>query len=409
MFKTFRIPFWTLIPTLAFGQATVTIPPAPNPAANLMPISPLRADAVGGGVRIKDLGFIAGARANQLTGFGVVVGLNNTGDKDTVYSKQSLANMFKQFGINVPATAVSSKNSAAVMVTASLPPFMKSGSKIDVTVASVGDSTSLTGGQLIVTPLMGLNGKVYAVAQGPVNNNAFTLGPAGAQITKNHPTAGQIVNGGLVEKEVKVTLVNNHQIDIVLRDSDFTLAARMKEAINRKSQHLGGRGLMAEAIDGNSIRVQVPEQFRASPIDFIAQLHAITVVPDSKALVVMNEKTGTIVATSRVRILSCAIAHGNIYLAVSNSPEVSQALPGAPVGTVDPAGGVVGGGATTVVPRSVANVTETGGGLSVFPELPTVQEVAMALNSLGATPRDMMSIFQELKKAKALQAELIVQ
>ena len=226
MFERFRIPFLALVPTLAFGQPAVT-PPAPNPAANLEPISPLRANAVGGGVRIKDLGFIAGARANQLTGFGVVVGLHNTGDKDTVYSKQSLANMFKQFGINAPASSVSSKNSAAVMITALLPPFMKSGSKIDVTVAAVGDATSLTGGQLIVTPLMGLNGKVYAVAQGPVSNNAFTLGPAGAQITKNHPTVGKIVNGALVEKEVNVTLVRNDQIDIVLRDSDYTLVARM--------------------------------------------------------------------------------------------------------------------------------------------------------------------------------------
>ena len=397
MFERFRIPFWALVPTLAFGQATITPPPAPNPVANLMPISPLRANAVGGGVRIKDLGFIAGARANQLTGFGVVVGLNNTGDKDTVYSKQSLANMFKQFGINVPATSVSSKNSAAVIITASLPPFMKNGSKIDVTVAAVGDATSLTGGQLIVTPLMGLDGKVYAVAQGPVSNNSIMINTEGAAITKNHPTAGQVVNGALVEKEVNVTLVKNDQIDLILRDSDYTLAARMKEAINLQSQRLGGRGRIAEALDGNSVRVRVPDQFRASPVDFIAQLHAITVVPDSKALVVMNEKTGTIVATSRVRILSCAIAHGNIYLAVAKAAEVSQPGPLAQAGT------------TTTVPRTTVNITESGKPMQVFPELPTVQEVAMALNSLGATPRDMMSIFQELKKAKALQAELIVQ
>ena len=396
MFERFRIPFLALVPTLAFGQPAVT-PPAPNPAAHLEPISPLRANAVGGGVRIKDLGFIAGARANQLTGFGVVVGLNNTGDKDTVYSKQSLANMFKQFGINVPASSVSSKNSAAVMITALLPPFMKSGSKIDVTVAAVGDATSLTGGQLIVTPLMGLDGKVYAVAQGPVSNNSIMISAEGAAITKNHPTAGQIVNGALVEKEVNVTLVRNDQIDIVLRDSDYTLVARMKEAINRESQRLGGRGLIAAALDGNTVRVTMPDQFRSSPIDFIAQLHAITVVPDSKALVVMNEKTGTIVATSRVKILSCAIAHGNIYLAVSSYDELQGGGAFAPPG------------AAALVPSDVAKVTEQGGGLNVFPELPTVQDVARALNSLGATPRDMMAIFQELKKAKALQAELIVQ
>jgi len=396
MLERFRIPFLALVPMLAFGQPAVT-PPAPNPAAKLEPVSPLRANVVGGGVRIKDLGFIAGARANQLTGFGVVVGLNNTGDKDTVYSKQSLANMFKQFGINVPASSVSSKNSAAVMITASLPPFMKSGSKIDVTVASVADATSLTGGQLIVTPLMGLDGKVYAVAQGPVSNNSIMISAEGAAITKNHPTAGQIVNGALVEKEVNVTLVRNDQVDIVLRDSDFTLVARMKEAINRESQRLGGRGLIAAALDGNTVRVKMPDQFRASPIDFIAQLHAITVVPDSKALVVMNEKTGTIVATSRVRILSCAIAHGNIYLAVAETPVAAQPGPLAQAGT------------TAILPRSTVNITESGKPMQVFPELPTVEDVAKALNTLGATPRDMMAIFQELKKAKALQAELIVQ
>ncbi len=399
MFERLRIPFWALVPMLAFGQPAAAPRPLPNPTAirsNLMPINPLRANAVGGGVRIKDLGFVAGARPNQLTGFGVVVGLNNTGDKDTVYSKQSLANMFKQFGINVPATSVSSKNSAAVMLTASLPPFMKSGSKIDVTVAAVGDATSLTGGQLVVTPLMGLDGRVYAVAQGPVSNNAFSLGDGDAAVMKNHPTAGQIVNGALVEKEVNVTLVRNNQIDIVLRDSDFTLAARMKEAINRHSQRLGGRGLIAEALDGNSVRVSVPEIFRASPVDFIAQLHAITVVPDSRALVVMNEKTGTIVATSRVRILSCAIAHGNMYLAVAKAPVAVQPGP-------------LAQGNTAILPRTTLDITESGRPMQVFPELPTVQEVAMALNSLGATPRDMMSIFQELKKARALQAELIVQ
>ena len=182
----------------------------------------------------------------------------------------------------------------------------------------------------------------------------------------------------------------------MLNAADFTLTARMAEAIRAQSQRLGGAGWFAAAQDGNSVRVTVPDQFRAAPIDFIAQLQAITVVPDSKARVVMNERTGTIVATSRVKVLSCAIAHGNIYLAVNKSPEVSQPGPMAEVG------------ATTTVPRDVANVTERGGGLNVFPELPTVQEVSAALNSLGATPRDMMTIFHMLKAAEALQAELII-
>ena len=391
-------PFWFLLPVMAMGQPVV--PPAPvapaNPATNLIPINPLRQNAVGGGVRIKDLGFIAGARANQLSGIGVVVGLNNSGDKDPIYTKQMLANVYKQFGINVPASSVSSKNSAAVFISASLPPFAKSGSKIDVAVSASGDATSLAGGMLITTPLMRPDGRVYAVAQGQISNNAFTLGTDNAQTTKNHPTAGMISNGALVEKEVQVNLVRNDQIDLYLRQADYTLAARMAAAINAQSQRLGGRGFIARSMDGNSIRVAVPGQFRASPIDFLAQLEAITVVPDSKARVVLNEKTGTIVATARVRILSCAIAKGNIYLNVSKSPEVSQPGAMAQIGT------------TTTVPRDVSVVTEKGGGLNVFPELPTVQEVASALNSLGVTPHDMMAIFQELKASGALQAELIV-
>ena len=386
-----------LLATPVIAHAQVAVPVPNNPAANLRTMNTMRTNAIGGGVRIKDLTFIEGARPNQLTGFGIVVGLNNTGDKDTVYSKQSLANMFKQFGVSVPSTAVSSKNAAAVMVTANLAPFLKSGSRIDVTVAATGDATSLTGGQLISTPLMGPDGRVYAVAQGPVNNNAFALGTDAALVMKNHPTAGQVVNGGIVEKEVNVTLMRNNHIKIILRDSDFTIAARMQAAINGQAQRLGGRGHIARALDGNSVRVSVPEQFRAAPIDFIAHLHAIEVVPDSTARVVMNEKTGTIVATSRVRVLSCAIAHGNIFLQVTSEKEVIQPPPLAPAGTQ-----------AQTVNRDSVKITENGGGLNVFAEMPTVQEVAAALNSLGATPRDMMAIFQELKTAKALQADLIV-
>jgi flagellar P-ring protein precursor FlgI len=384
-----------LIPTLAWSQAAIVTPPGIS-GANLMPISPLRANAVGGGVRIKDLSFIEGARANQLTGFGVVLGLNNTGDKDTVYSKQALANMLQQYGLTVPATSVSSKNAAAVMITANLPAFAKSGSKIDVNVMSMGDATSLTGGALIQTPLVGADGRVYAVAQGQVSNNSFKLGTDDASVTKNHPTSGSLIGGAFVEKEVQATLMRDGQISIILNATDFTLAARMAEAIRGQAQRLGGQGWFAAAKDGNSVQVHVPDQFRAAPIDFIAQLQAITVVPDSKARVVINERTGTIVATSRVKILSCAIAHGNIYLAVNRGKDAIQPGPLAQAGT------------TALVPADVAKVAEGGGGLNVFPEMPTVQEVSQALNSLGATPRDMMTIFHMLKAAEALQAELII-
>jgi len=190
--------------------------------------------------------------------------------------------------------------------------------------------------------------------------------------------------------------VRDGQINIILNATDFTLAARMAEAIRGQAQRLGGQGWFAAAKDGNSVQVNVPDQFLAAPIDFIAQLQAITVVPDSKARVVINERTGTIVATSRVKILSCAIAHGNIYLAVNRGKEAIQPNPLAQTGT------------TALVPADVAKVAEGGGGLNVFAEMPTVQEVSQALNSLGATPRDMMTIFHMLKAAEALQAELII-
>jgi len=297
----------------------------------------------------------------------------------------------------VPDTAVSSKNIAAVMVTANLPAFAKNGALLDVNVAAMGDATSLTGGTLIFTPLIGADGKVYATAQGEVLNNAFSVGTDNAQAVKNHPTAGRVVNGGTVEKEVKATIVQNNMIEINLRRPDFTMAKRLKDAINAKSQFLGGRGLIAMAMDGNSVRVTVPDQFQSAPIDFIAHLHAIEVVPDSRAVVVMNEKTGTIVATARVRILSCAISHGNIHVNIAQAPVASQ--PGA----------LAQAGNTQLLPRDTVTITESGKPMQVVPELPTVEEVAQALNKLGATPRDMMAIFQELKKADVLQADLIVQ
>ena len=391
------ILFWMMIPVLAFGQqAGITLPPAPNPSANLQTVSPLRANAVGGGVRIKDIAYFRGEHPNGIHGVGVVTGLNNTGDKDTIYSKQAIANLLKHYGINVPATSVSTKNSAVVTLTANLSPYAKRGAKIDISINSMGDATSLTGGFLHMAP-MTAGGRVYALASGPLSNNSFSLGTDNAAVTKNHPTGGILINGAVVEREVPVTLVVDGFMDICLSKPDTVLAARMKEAILGQAQRLGGVGNFASAIDGGTIRVKVPDQFRAAPVDFAAQLQAITVVPDSKAIVVMNERTGTIVATSRVKILSCAVAHGNIYLTVAKGQDVSQPNPLSQTGT------------TQLTPADSVNVTEGNGGLYLFPELPTVQEVSAALNVLGATPRDMMTIFSALKEAGALQAELKMQ
>ncbi len=349
------------------------------------------------GVRVKDLAYVKGARHNQLVGYGLVVGLNNTGDKDTVYSKQSIANMLLRYGIRVPGapdgTGVSSKNIAAVMIIADIPPFVKNGAKIDVIVSAMGDATTLTGGVLIQTPLLGADNKVYAVAQGPVSNNSLMAATANAAATKNHPTTAQIVGGALVEREIPVTLVKDNAIEFILREYDFSDTARLAEAINQKFP------LSTRAIDGNTVRIEIPEDYQGASIDFIAQLQQLTLEPDTKARVVINERTGTIVATSPVRVSACAIAQGNVVITIAQSGEVSQPGAAAQVGQ------------TVTVPADTVTITEEGGAsrkLMPFRDMPTVEEVATSLNALQVGPRDMMAIFQALKQAGALKAELLI-
>jgi len=349
------------------------------------------------GVRVKDLAYVKGARHNQLVGYGLVVGLNNTGDKDTVYSKQSIANMLLRYGIRVPGapdgTGVSSKNVAAVMIIADIPPFVKNGAKIDVIVSAMGDATTLQGGVLIQTPLLGADNKVYAVAQGPVSNNSLMAATANAATTVNHPTTAQIVGGALVEREIPVTLVKDNAIEFILREHDFSDTARLAEAINQKFP------LSTRAIDGNTVRIEIPEDYQGASIDFIAQLQQVTLEPDTKARVVINERTGTIVATSPVRVSACAIAQGNVVITIAQSGEVSQPAAAAQVGQ------------TVTVPADTVTITEEGGAsrkLMPFRDMPTVEEVATSLNALQVGPRDMMAIFQALKQAGALKAELLI-
>ncbi len=349
------------------------------------------------GVRVKDLAYVKGARHNQLVGYGLVVGLNNTGDKDTVYSKQSIANMLLRYGIRVPGapdgTGVSSKNVAAVMIIADIPPFVKNGAKIDVIVSAMGDATTLQGGVLIQTPLLGADNKVYAVAQGPVSNNSLMAATANAATTVNHPTTAQIVGGALVEREIPVTLVKDNAIEFILREYDFSDTARLAEAINQKFP------LSTRAIDGNTVRIEIPEDYQGASIDFIAQLQQVTLEPDTKARVVINERTGTIVATAPVRVAACAIAQGNVVITIAQSGAVSQPAAAAQVGQ------------TVTVPADTVTITEEGGAsrkLMPFRDMPTVQEVATSLNALQVGPRDMMAIFQALKQAGALKAELLI-
>jgi flagellar P-ring protein precursor FlgI len=345
------------------------------------------------GTRVRDLVMIAGARDNQLVGYGLVAGLAGDGDKDQIYDQQSIANMLQRYGINLSAAAVSAKNVAVVMVTADIPAFAKPGSRIDVTVASMGDAKSLQGGVLLQTPLMGADNKVYAVAQGALSIGGFTAGEGGAggaTVTKNHPTTGQIINGALVEREIPTAVVRDKTVELLLRDPGFTSAALMATAINTVFTN------SAHAADSASVQVQMPEGTDLDPVSFIARLENVEVTTDVPARIIINERTGTIVATSRIHISSCAVAYGNLTISVASTLDVSQ--PNA----------FSSGGTTQVTPRTDTKVTETKSAMIPLPELPTVEKVAQALNTLGATPRDMMAIFQAMKQAGALQAELII-
>lgn len=345
------------------------------------------------GVRVRDLAMVAGARDNQLVGYGLIAGLAGDGDKDPVYTKQTVANLLQRYGINVPAATLSAKNVAVVMVTADIPAFMKSGERLDVQVASMGDAKTLQGGVLLQTPLLGADNKVYAVAQGPISVGGFTAGPGGAggaSVSKNHPTAAQIIGGALVEREIPTHIVRDNAIELLLREPGFTSAARLAMAVNEVFTN------SARAVDSTTVQVRMPEGVQDSPVEFIARLESLEVTPDTPARIIINEKTGTIVATSKIHVSSCAIAHGNITINVASSLDVSQPTPFST------------GGTTAVTPRTSTSVTETRSSLVPIPELPTVEKVASALNSLGVTPRDMMAIFEAMKQAGALQAELVI-
>jgi flagellar P-ring protein FlgI len=360
---------------MGFGLLTAAIPASAN------------------GVRVKDLVVVSGARDNQLVGYGLIVGLAGDGDKNPVYTVQSVANMLQRFGISIPASTLQAKNVAAVLVTADIPAFVKSGARLDVTIASLGDAKSLQGGILLQTPLLGADGNIYAVAQGATSVGGFVSGsggPGGATVQKNHPTVSQIVGGALVEREIPATIVREDFIELLLREPDFTSSARMAMAINEQFTN------SAQALDSTTVRVRIPAGLEASPVDFIARLESIEMTPDTTARIVINERTGTIVANSKIRIAHCAVSHGNMTITIASSLDVSQPGPFSQ------------GGRTAVTPRTDTKVSESKATLVTLPELPTVEKVASALNTLGVTPRDMMAIFQAMKQAGALQAELLL-
>ncbi len=343
--------------------------------------------------RIKDLTVIEGDRDNQLVGYGLVVGLAGDGDSNPQATLHSVANVLQRYGITVsPGQDITAKNAAAVMVTADISAFLKSGARIDVTVASMGDAKALQGGVLLQTPLIGADGRVYAVAQGPIAIGGFlggSGGSGGATVQKNHPTVGTISNGAIVEREIPSQIVHDGVMRLLLHNPDFNSAARMADAINETFP------AAAYAVDAATVQVHLPLAYHARDVSFIADLGVIDVTPDTLARIVINERTGTIVATSTVRISQVAIADGSLTITVSQNTGVSQ-----PNGFSQ--------GTTQTTNSTQTAVDERKGGLIMLNPQPSIDRLAAALNALGVSTREMMAIFQTLKRSGALQAELII-
>ena len=342
--------------------------------------------------RVKDLTLVEGGRDNQIVGYGIVVGLAGDGDSNAATTLRSVSNILARYGLTVNSADIKAKNAAAVMITADIGAFLKPGARIDVNVASMGDAKSLQGGVLLQTPLLGADGRVYAVAQGAVAIGGFlggAGGAGGATVQKNHPTVGVISSGGIVEREVPSTFVRDNQLRLLLHNPDFTSAARMADAINARWP------AAANAVDAATVNVALPTGYQGQDVAFIADLGTIEVQPDTLARIVINERTGTIVATSTVRLSQVAIALGSLTITVTSNVGVSQ--PNA-----------FAQGQTVAVPTTQTDVNEVKGGFTVLNEPPTIERLAAALNALGVSTREMMAILQSLKRSGALQAELVI-
>lgn len=344
--------------------------------------------------RIKDIADFEGVRENQLVGYGLVVGLNGTGDdlkKKAVFTRESLIGMLDRLGVNARSTDLETKNVAAVMVTANLPPFARQGSGIDVTVSSLGDATSLQGGTLLVTPMVGADGEIYAVAQGQVTTGGFSAQGQAESVVKGVPTSGRISHGGIVEREVPFDIAALKNVKIALRNPDFTTAQRITDAINGS---MGGGS--AKTLDSGTVELNLGQ--RGDPTSAITSIEQLPIDPDTPARVVIDETTGVIVIGDNVRISKVAIAQGNLTIRVTETPQVSQPSPFSNTGV------------TTVVPRTNINVQQDQGRkLEVLPAGVSLEELVAGLNSLGVGPRDMISILQSIKVAGALQADIVVQ
>jgi flagellar P-ring protein precursor FlgI len=348
-----------------------------------------------GAARLKELVTIEGVRDNQLIGYGLVVGLNKTGDRlQTIFSAQSLTNLLQRMGVSVPPDAIRVNNTASVMVTATLPPFAQPGTRIDATAAAIGDASSLQGGLLLLTSLRASDGQTYAVVQGPVVTGGFVAGRTGTSATVNHPTVGRVPNGAIVEQEAP-SVAPSETVRLQLRNADYTTAARISEVINERFGS-GSGDLLAVAESSAVVNVNLPPSYAKRPPAFIAEMEGLEVEADRTSRVVINERTGTIVMGKLVKISPVVVLHGNLTVEIETGFVVSQPAPFSEQGQ------------TAVVPEVNVGIREEQARNIVLPEGATVEQLVRALMAIGSTPRDIIAILQNVRAAGALEADLEV-
>ena len=342
--------------------------------------------------RIKDLANIEGVRQNQLIGYGLVVGLNGTGDtlNNIPFTKQSLQAMLERMGVNIRGATIRTGNVAAVMVTGNLPAFATQGTRMDVTVSALGDSKDLRGGTLLVTPLLGADGNVYAVAQGSVAISGFQAEGEAAKVVRGVPTVGRIANGAIIEREIEFALNRLPAVRLALRNADFTTAKRIASAVN---DYLGAKA--AEPIDPSTVQLTIPPEFKGNVVAFLTEIEQLQVEPDLAAKIIIDERSGIIVMGRDVRVATVAVAQGNLTVTISESPQVSQPGPQSR-------------GRTTVTPNSSVKVTEDGKKLALVKDGVSLQQLVDGLNGLGIGPRDLIGILQAIKAAGAIEADIEV-
>lgn len=344
-----------------------------------------------GAVRLKDLGEIEGVRKNQLIGYGLVVGLNGTGDGNgATFTGRSTANFLQRLGVAVDAASINVKNVAAVIVTADLPPFSKAGQKLDILVSSLGDAKSLHGGTLLMTPLKAPNGETYAVAQGPISIGGYTTTAKGATVSKNHPTTGRIPAGGLMERDAPSPDFAGGYMDYLLRSPDYTTSNRVALAVNEKF----GEGV-AIAMDAGTVRILVPPMGLGRQVEFMSMVEALTVEPDASARVIIDEKTGTVVMGKDVKVNPVALSHGSLTIKVTPITDVSQPEP-------------FSEGKTVVSKSAEIEAKEKEAKIYLMEPGESLSSLVDALNALGVSPRELVTIFQALKSAGALEADLVI-